>query len=1070
MRISILKGFFPIDAARLAFYGLICALVGPVAIADGADRPSVSLDGSWEFRFAPDDRGIAEHWYSGETAYDRKLEVPGCWDAQGVGEPTDKMRHNAIGIGWYRRSFTIPGGKPGQNVWLVIGGVHRTAKVWLNEQFLGEHIGYPVAFRFDITEKLKAGPQSVVIAVDSRQDRNRDPLAGTFDVIDYMDLAWGGIYEHISVETTGEAWIDDAFVQPDPEAHKAELDLSFAGAVAGASISYRVCPASGMLTLAEGEMTASGKQARLTLDLPNAPWWTPATPSLLTLELTLRRNGQILDTRSIRFGLRKLDARNRRLSLNGAPFFLRGYGEDFVFPRELLPPARVDFWKSYLQKRKDLGFNAARHHSAMPVESYLQAADEMGMLVQPELPIAYLHFLLRAKPEGMETYKQVWRDYIRQMRNHPSVMSWCVDNEIWRGIPLAEELYKIAKDLDNTRLVIDCDGIPQPSLPARLATNSSTLDYYSVAFREHDLPWGKYLGKYRIKDLPRPVVAHEMANWLCLPDPAEARGFDGVIKPFWLDEMNHAVKEQGLEELLPQMLQASWRLKASMTKLNIEAARLAGLDGYWFWLFRDYWTQSSGLESMLGNTREMNPTIAREFNADAVLLWDREQVSYSAAEKIPLSLFVSDFRPAGAPPINKVTVRLGENTTELQAPPSPGNRGTIGPWTGEIMAPEIRAPQRFVVVAEAGELHNEWPVWIWPPAPPPGKTVLVTPMLTKELLKKLEEGANVLVTDERLAFPTQEAPFNQALWKGDEKREWHYGNLFLQHAALSGFPHDGYGDLQAYELLNHRPVTNLSQVPGHIEPIVWALDLPQTMRRMAYLWEARVGRGRLLVSAFALDHRQRETSLAAKWMHALLTRYASSSDFQPKSELPIEWLQAKVSAPGLPDLANCVEGFHAMVASSADNIPGNTYRENYVRSYLIRQSDGARRLTWKTAPVPGHWQSENITFVWAGGMDSTEPPESGDAFTLTMNGSKLCDIQLVNKSFEWPCALGSTLSYQMSRATPEATFGLFCLTIPSNHLTPGRPIELTLTGAAQNSQHWVSIAPYRDVIKTLRDE
>lgn len=1068
--------FFP-NCARRLLAGL-CSTFALLAVAagmDASDRPSSSLDGSWEFRFAPDDRGTREHWFSAGAVYDRTLEVPGCWDAQGVGEPTDKMRHNAIGTGWYRRAFTIPRDWAGKRVWLVVGGVHRTAKVWVNAQFLGEHVGYPVAFRFDITDKLKAGQQSLVIAVESRQDKSRDPLWGTFDLIDYMDISWGGIYEHVRLEATGEGWIGDAFVQPDPLAHRAELELSLCGVTDNASISYSVCSTAGQPILVQGAIKPSGQQARLPLDLPKAPLWTPEHPSLLTLDLKLTRDGQTLDLRRIRFGLRKLEVRNGHFSLNGAPFFLRGYGDDFNFPRELIPPASVDFWKRYLQKRKDFGFNGVRHHSAMPMESYLQAADEIGMLVQPELPIAYLSHWTRSTPEGQELYKRVWRDYIRQMRNHPSVMSWCMDNEVWRGIPIRADLYKMAKELDPTRLVIDCDGIPAglfgmplEFLRTRLETNGSTLDYCSASFHENELPWGSWLGKYRVvKDVTKPVIAHEMANYCCLPDPAEAKGFDGVIKPFWLEQMNQAVKNQGLEGLLPQMLKASWKLQASQLKLNTEAARLA-LDGYSQWTFRDYWTTSDGIESILGNTRALTQPMALQFNSDAVLLWDRKQANFRAGEKIPLSLVLSDFRPADAPRISKITVRLGEATAQLNAPPGLGGRGAVGPWTGEILAPEVRSPKRLALAAEAGVVRNEWPVWVWPPAPAPGNHVLVTPMLTQAVLKELAAGASVLVTDERVAFPAQNAIFKLAGWKGDEKREFVHGNLFLEHPALTGFPHDGYGDLQAYELLNHRPVANLDKMPGHIRPIVWAIDVPWKMRRMAYLWEARVGRGKLLVSAFSLGKRQREISPAVAWMHALLTRYASSSDFQPKAELPIEWLRDRVSASDLPEPADCVEGFHAVVASIAEYIPGQTYREDYVRSYVVRQTDGTQHITWKTAQVPAHWSKKSVTFVWAGGIDSRSPSEGG-TFALAMNAHRLCDIPFVTKSAEWQGELDSKLSYQVCRATAEGTLGLFCLTIPTAHLVPGHAIELTITGPAKGSRRWISVSPYRDVAKTLRD-
>ena len=81
--------------------------------------------------------------------------------------------------------------------------------------------------------------------------------------------------------------------------------------------------------------------------------------------------------------------------------------------------------------------------------------------------------------------------------------------------------------------------------------------------------------------------------------------------------------------MLPDMLRASWRLQASLLKLNIEAARLGpGVSGYHQWLFRDYWTQSSGIESILGTTRALSPEISRQFNADAVLLWDHDRVNF----------------------------------------------------------------------------------------------------------------------------------------------------------------------------------------------------------------------------------------------------------------------------------------------------------------------------------------------------------------------------------------------------------------------------------------------------------
>src|SRR5579862_1123588 len=110
---------------------LFCCCIA-TASAFAVERPKLSLDGKWEFRFAGDDRGINEHWESATTPFDRQLVVPGCWDEQGIGSETEKMRHNSVGVGWYRRTFSIPADWRGRRIWLSIGGVHRIAVVYVN--------------------------------------------------------------------------------------------------------------------------------------------------------------------------------------------------------------------------------------------------------------------------------------------------------------------------------------------------------------------------------------------------------------------------------------------------------------------------------------------------------------------------------------------------------------------------------------------------------------------------------------------------------------------------------------------------------------------------------------------------------------------------------------------------------------------------------------------------------------------------------------------------------------------------------------------------------------------------
>jgi beta-galactosidase len=1081
------------------------------------NRPSLSLDGPWEFRFAPDGRGVEEKWFQAGTPFPQTLRVPGSWDAQGVGARTDKMNHNALGVGWYRRTFALPPAWKGRRVWLVVGGAHRRAAVWVNGRSVAEHTGYPVSFRADITPCLVPGSrQIVVIAVDSRRDTARDPLMGSFDTVDYMDVNWGGLHESVHLEATEDARIEDVFIQPDPAQRSAFITAEWLSERENDTALTLDCVvrrwrngptgaplASRWLTLDRG----SASPVSMALSLPGAPLWTPDQPNLLILEIILRRNGKVLDRRAVRFGLRRLEIRGKEFLLNGEKFFLRGYGDDWNFPVEIIgpgstplnPPAsggkmdtpsplagrvglgssseRVEAWKRYLRVRKAFGFNGVRHHSCMPPESYLAAADEVGMFVQPELPIAYMPFFEEAVRAGsLGIYRQVWEEYIRQMRNHPSVFAWCMGNELPDTFRIAPELYKTAKQLDPTRPVIDTDGLF--SLPDR-----PTLDYLSYQFPEGTLPWGAARNKYRMPvPVEKPVLVHEMSNLSVLPDPGEIPRYTGGIRPFWLEEMAARVKAQGLEARLPEMLAASRRLQTGLLKLNIEAARLCpDVRGYHQWLFRDYWAQSTGFVSQFDGRRAITPESARRFNGPAALLWDRDRANYRAGETVPLRLYLSDFRPASAPPPGPVRVQLGGETVTLKPPDGAGGRGLLGPWTGEIRAPEAREPKQGTLRAEAKDLSNEWPVWVFPPSPAraagnqgegPGVRVnsdgaLVVRWPTLQTLARLEEGASVLLTEPESLFPTLTASFKPAWWHGDDA-DHVYGNMLLRHPALRGFPADGYGDLQMYSLMDGRPVVLLDDVPGRIEPIAWCLDVPWKMRRKAYLFEARVGKGRLLVSSFNLSRRARESDPAAAWLYGQLVRYVNGPDFRPAAELPSDWLQARIASSETADLAGAVEGFARIVETTEGRKTWHSYRENDVDLYGIRQTDGRQRLVWQTAPAPKAFGAKTVTFAWAGGIGWETEPDGG-RFTLAINGAPALDFPFTTQSALWRSADGAiTLRYVVRRRLGPDSFGIFLLTVPADRVRPGQPLELTVMATAQNSKRWFGVTPYTDVVAEER--
>ena len=118
----------------------------------------MSLDGKWEFATDPDDQGRAG-WFKAGTvlAGARPIEVPGCWEAQGVGDEDSMFRHKYVGRAWYRRRFAVPEAWNGHRVFLTMADVHRRARVWVNGHDLGERVGFLANFEFEVTEFVTAG-------------------------------------------------------------------------------------------------------------------------------------------------------------------------------------------------------------------------------------------------------------------------------------------------------------------------------------------------------------------------------------------------------------------------------------------------------------------------------------------------------------------------------------------------------------------------------------------------------------------------------------------------------------------------------------------------------------------------------------------------------------------------------------------------------------------------------------------------------------------------------------------------------------------------------------------------
>jgi hypothetical protein len=791
------------------------------------------------------------------------------------------------------------------------------------------HRSYLTPFRINLSQPpIAAAPGetlTITARVDARRNRELDPLMGCLDTLDFLYVTWGGIHLPVRLEATAATRIDDIFVVPRLADETAELRVTTAGLHAGKlTITAEIIDQAGTsVTTTETTVGGGATQNVLAARIPQPKLWSPKSPHLYTARVRLLVDGATVDERTVRFGMREFKVSGGQFLLNGQPIFLRGYGDDCIFPNTICPPVDKAELRDRLERARAYGFNFVRHHSWTPPEAYLDAADELGMMLQPEFPFAY-RWDLPTTPEARRGAIAQWDAVIRMNRNHPSIVTWCMGNEQYDSFELAPDMYQAARRLDPTRPIVDSDGC-QFKHAAR-----ESLDYLVIQFGEgHSI--GFQDGKYDIPAaIKKPVVAHEMGYFVTLHDLTQIDRFKGGMRPYWLFQTRDLAQQNGLQAAYPDWLAASYRLQALCLKTNMEAARRSRLAGTSVWLFQDYPNCAEGVVGMFGQPKGLSAQEFRRFNAPNVLLLDIPRRNWWTDETTEVHFAVSRFEDdtSRAAKLHWWLKHGAETVAE-------GEQTNLAIRSGEVRQlpaiklelPKLERAAKLTLRAELtdsnGKTENSWNLWVFPRALttlasssvrvvgfdrlrdvirdavphesgriPEDTRLIVTTRLDASITRYLNDGGRVLLLGPAPTFATEPTNFRLSSWDGGGPS----GTILdPRHPSLRDFPSDGWCDLQFYQLIQNSKTVLLTGLPVRIEPIVRCIDRPTRLADRAYLFEASVGAGKLLVSSFNFVAALGANDAAGTFLLERLVRYAVGPDFDPKTSLPVAVLHDKAA-------------------------------------------------------------------------------------------------------------------------------------------------------------------------------
>ena len=442
--------------------------------SDYVMHEQLSLDGEWKAIFDHDNRGRT----LGLQEIDAFLAQE---DIETVVVPSvlEEYRHDYQGVAWYMKRFAIDRALSDRSIRIHFGAANYRTEAWLNGHPIGFHEGGYTDFSFDVSAFVRTDAENHLIV------RIITPLITRDVIIDglardeaphWRGAIGGGIWQPVTVQVTGPLHVREPHVSPDLEAGVARLNTTLVNDTlepleATVSATVKSLGVTGSAASGADRALHAREIATLTVEPGETPHemsiamgefdlWSPASPHLYELELSVAFADNTSSSQTIRFGMREFSVKDTSFTLNGEPFAIKGAFYEGLYPHSLVFPRDLEVLRRTFQNAKDGGLNLIRPWRKPQPPVVYDLADEMGLLMVGALPIECMEHWPRMTPQIYQRLDQEVSEMVLRDRNHASIILWEMFNELWRA-PLVSFKHKaclVARANDPDRLILDEAG------------------------------------------------------------------------------------------------------------------------------------------------------------------------------------------------------------------------------------------------------------------------------------------------------------------------------------------------------------------------------------------------------------------------------------------------------------------------------------------------------------------------------------------------------------------------------------------------------------------------------------
>ena len=624
--------------------------------------------------------------------YPDRINLPDSTTNAGLGKLNTETEYGCLtelhkfeGFAWFRRSIDISEEMAKQNITLFLERTRKT-RVYLDGRLIGSYCSLCAPHRYSLNG-ASAGMHELVVCVD-----NTDyPTGGGHLTSRDTQTNWNGIIGRIELRTY-RACVDNVRIIPDPENHSFHVKAEADGELCGTA-HLRVFDEEQEYGCAEAEFT-NEKPIECDISVPGAPLWSDRDPAPLKLEIEISGDRWTFTT-----GLRRMSHDDRTLLINGQQTFLRGKHDGMVFPETGYMPADVESWLKVFETAEMYGINHYRFHTCCPPDAAFEAADIMGIYMQPELPFwGTVPDVFGKEHEFLR--EEGWR-ILREYGHHPSFVMMSMGNELWGSKERLDELisgYKaefpdklyaggsnnfqfVPCVLENedffsgVRLGRDrlirgsyarCDapqGHIQTNYPNSVHSYDPLIDEAAALGGtqvtdengEIMIQYGTEMRRVKAESWDNisvhvPVISHEVGQYAMFPDFDEIKDYTGPVRHEAYAAYRKGLEEAGMLHRWKDFFHASGALAVDCYRRDIEAAmRSSMMSGFQLLDIQDFPGQGIAtvgiLNAHLKSKGLITPGEWQRFCGETVVLAELDGFVYKAGDEIRCGLLVSSTEP-----------------------------------------------------------------------------------------------------------------------------------------------------------------------------------------------------------------------------------------------------------------------------------------------------------------------------------------------------------------------------------------------------------------------------------------